>query len=91
MCCSRYDTMWAGVEAGLEAVAKGSAPVDLSRFGVVGHSFGGGAAPAIAARAAARGYGRLGMWVACVAVKHRTYHGPAVVERCNEENSPRKK
>lgn len=64
---SRYDSMWAGVEAGLAAVATGSAPVDLARFGVVGHSFGGGAAPAIAARAAARGYGRLAMWIACFA------------------------
>ena len=64
---SRYDTMWAGAEAGLAAVAAGSAPVDLARFGVVGHSFGGGAAPALAARAAARGYGRLAMWVGCFA------------------------
>ena len=64
---SRYDTMWLGVEAGLEAVRASGARLDLARLGVVGHSFGGGAAPAIAARAAARGFGRDALFVACLA------------------------
>ncbi|MFO0934484.1 MAG: hypothetical protein U1E39_17495 [Planctomycetota bacterium] len=64
---SRYDTMWLGVEAGLEALRASGARLDLARLGVVGHSFGGGAAPAIAARAAARGFGRDALYVACLA------------------------
>lgn len=64
---SRYDTMWLGVEAGLDAVRASGVRVDPARLGVVGHSFGGGAAPAIAARAAARGFGRDALFVACLA------------------------
>ncbi len=65
---SRYDTMWAGFETGLRLLSTPSAGApapDLGRMGVVGHSFGGGAAPAMAARAAARGYGANGMYVEC--------------------------
>lgn len=62
---TRYDTMWAGFQAGLAAAAgRDARPAHL---GVVGHSFGGGAAPAIAARAAARGLGSRGLFVACFA------------------------
>jgi dienelactone hydrolase len=64
---SRYDTMWVGVEAGLDAVRASGARLDVGRLGVVGHSFGGGAAPAIAARASARGLGRDALFVACLA------------------------
>ncbi len=41
--------------------------VDPARLGVIGHSFGGGAAPAIAARAQARGWGREALFIACLA------------------------
>lgn len=63
---TRYDTLWGGFEEGLRRLAASGAPKpDPERLGVVGHSFGGGAAPALAARAAARGYGRKGLYVEC--------------------------
>jgi len=62
---SRYDTMWAGFEEGVRRLARGTPAPDLERLGVVGHSFGGGAAPAMAARAAVRGYGAKGLYVEC--------------------------
>jgi acetyl esterase/lipase len=55
---TKYDVMWAGFEAGLAAAtAQTGVRADLARLTVVGHSFGGGAVNAIAARAQARGYG----------------------------------
>ncbi len=63
---SRYDTLWSGFEEGVRHFASSGAPKpDLEYLGVVGHSFGGGAAPALAARAAARGYGAKGLYVEC--------------------------
>lgn len=62
---SRYDTMWSGFEEGIRRWAAGSPAPDVERLGVVGHSFGGGAAPAMAARAAVRGYGSKGLFVEC--------------------------
>ncbi|HVG94319.1 MAG TPA: hypothetical protein VND21_07720, partial [Planctomycetota bacterium] len=64
---TRYDAMWAGLEAAVDAVPATGARPDPSRLGVIGHSFGGGAAPAIAARAAARGWGRDGLWILALA------------------------
>jgi len=64
---SRYDTMWAGAEAGVAALRAAGVRVDPARLGVIGHSFGGGAAPALAARAQARGWGREALWIACLA------------------------
>ena len=63
---SRYDTLWGGFEEGVRHFASTGGPKpDLERLGVVGHSFGGGAAPALAARAAIRGYGSKGLYVEC--------------------------
>lgn len=65
---TRYDALWAGFEAALRVLAKGDGPKpDLSRMGFLGHSFGGGAAPALAARAAARGWGDQALWIECFA------------------------
>ena len=65
---ARYDVLWAGLEAGIaEFSAGGGVEPDTSRMGFVGHSFGGGAVPAIAARAAARGYGKEATWIECLA------------------------
>jgi hypothetical protein len=65
---SRYDVLWAGLEAALRSLAAGEGPApDLSRIGFLGHSYGGGAAPALAARAAARGWGSKALWVECYA------------------------
>lgn len=41
----RYDMLWGGFE---DAVAKFGSSMDLSQVGFVGHSFGGGATPAMA-------------------------------------------
>ena len=65
---SRYDVLWAGLEAGIAAFsAGGGIKPDTARMGFMGHSFGGGAVPAIAARAAARGYGQEATWIECLA------------------------
>ena len=65
---SHYEVMWAGIEAGVRAlVEKPGVRADPSRLGVIGHSFGGGAAPAMAARAYARRWGESGLFVACLA------------------------
>ncbi len=54
-----YDIMFAGYEA---AVARYGAGMDLSRLGVIGHSYGGGAVPALARRAVVeRGWGGTGL------------------------------
>ncbi len=65
---TRYDALWAGFEEALRVFGKGDGPKpDLSRLGFVGHSFGGGAAPALAARAVARGWGGKALWIECFA------------------------
>ena len=61
---TRYDVLFAGFLAGLDALEKGPGPKpDRTRAGFVGHSFGGGAVGALAARAAARGIGAKAMWI----------------------------
>ncbi len=65
---TRYDALWAGFEAALERLERRDGPKpDRTRMGFLGHSFGGGAAPALAARAAARGYGSKALWIECFA------------------------
>jgi dienelactone hydrolase len=61
---TRYDVMWSGLAEALDRLDAGPAPrPDRARLGVVGHSFGGGAVAAIAARASARGIGREALWL----------------------------
>ena len=61
---TRYDVLFGGFLAGLEAFEKGPGPKpDRTRAGFIGHSFGGGAVAALAARAAARGIGSKAMWI----------------------------
>jgi pimeloyl-ACP methyl ester carboxylesterase len=58
----RYDALWAG----FAAAAKAYGPeMDLSRVGFVGHSYGGGATPAMAWRGLVQqGWGRRGGFIA---------------------------
>jgi acetyl esterase/lipase len=64
----RYEILWAGLQAAIRRIAETPGPrADLERVGFLGHSFGGGAAPAMAARAAARGWGSAAMWIECYA------------------------
>lgn len=49
----RYTDLWESFDA---AVRKFGAKMDLSRVGVVGHSFGGGATPTVMEKALARGW-----------------------------------
>jgi hypothetical protein len=61
---TRYDVMWSGLVEALDRLDAGPGPrPDRARLGVVGHSFGGGAVPAIAARASARGLGKDALWL----------------------------
>jgi hypothetical protein len=61
---TRYDVLYAGFEAGLAWLDGQPGPKpDRTRAGFVGHSFGGGAVGAVAARAAARGIGSKAMWI----------------------------
>jgi hypothetical protein len=65
---TRYDALWAGFEEALRRLDHGDGPKpDRTRMGFLGHSFGGGAAPALAARAAARGFGSKALWIECFA------------------------
>ena len=60
----RYDDLWAGFAA---AADRYGSRMDLSRVGFAGHSYGGGASPAMAARALRQGWGKKGMFVAALA------------------------
>ncbi len=65
---TRYDALWAGFEEALRRLDHGDGPKpDRTRMGFLGHSFGGGAAPPLAARAAARGFGSKALWIECFA------------------------
>jgi len=50
------------VEAGLEAALASTRRADTTRFGVVGHSFGGGMAPHLVQVAGSRGWGGRALW-----------------------------
>jgi pimeloyl-ACP methyl ester carboxylesterase len=57
----RYDTLWQGF---LAAVERHGSSMDLSRVGFVGHSFGGGATPAMAHRGLVeQGWGESGSFL----------------------------
>ncbi len=66
---NRYDGMWVGFEEAVKRLETGDLKAgdgvkpDLERLGIVGHSYGGGAAPSIAARAVARGWGARALWI----------------------------
>lgn len=61
----RYGTLWAGFQA---AVAAEGQAMDLSRVGIVGHSYGGGAVPFLASHAFVdQGWGRQGAFVLMLA------------------------
>lgn len=51
-----YDQLWAGFEAAVTRYGD-ELHMDTSRIGFIGHSFGGGASPAMLTRALARGWG----------------------------------
>ena len=55
---------------------------DFSRFGIVGHSMGGGATPYLAQQAAARGWGTRALWLVPVApwYVHGVGTGPITVQ-----------
>ncbi len=54
----KYDQIWAGFQAAVEQTKQ---PFDLSRVGFAGHSFGGGAVPALAYRGLVeQGWGKSG-------------------------------
>jgi len=54
-------------DAAIAAAAPMAPRGDFSRFGIVGHSMGGGAAPYLAQRAVARGWGSQSLWLVPVA------------------------
>lgn len=57
----RYDSLWQGFEA---AAAQFSAQMDLSRIAFIGHSFGGGAVPAMAYKGLVeKGWGKNGAFL----------------------------
>jgi hypothetical protein len=57
----RYETLWAGFEAGIDAIRD---RLDVSRMGFVGHSYGAGALPFVAHRAMqAKGWGTEGAFM----------------------------
>ncbi|MBS0273116.1 MAG: hypothetical protein JSR55_01670 [Proteobacteria bacterium] len=57
----RYDSLWQGFEA---AAAQFSAQMDLSRVAFIGHSFGGGAVPAMAYKGLVeKGWGKNGVFL----------------------------
>lgn len=58
----RYADLWNGFDA---AVRQFGPRMDLTRIGVVGHSFGGGATPALLEKAMARGWGGRGHLCLC--------------------------
>lgn len=65
--CERYDTLWGGMTTAVEALGA-LAHMDTSRFGVIGHSFGGGAAPWLAHEAVVEeGWGASGAFVFAMA------------------------
>lgn len=60
----RYDAVWSGLVA---ALARHGDRLDRDRLGLVGHSFGAGALPALARRADAAGLGRRGLFLLAMA------------------------
>lgn len=56
----RYDTLWRGFQT---AVQRYGARMDLGRVGFVGHSFGGGANPAMTLKGLAQGWGSQGAFM----------------------------
>ncbi|MDE1150147.1 MAG: hypothetical protein PW843_26635 [Azospirillaceae bacterium] len=61
----RYDILWAGFQA---AVAAAGPAMDLTRVGIIGHSFGGGAVPFLAHHAfVEQGWGRRGAFTLMLA------------------------
>jgi len=61
---ARYDAVWSGLRAALE---RHGPRLDPARLGLVGHSFGAGALPALARRAHAAGLGRRGLFLLAMA------------------------
>jgi dienelactone hydrolase len=57
---ARYDALWSGLQ---EALQRYAGRLDPQRLGLVGHSFGAGALPALALRAAAAGLGGRGLFL----------------------------
>jgi pimeloyl-ACP methyl ester carboxylesterase len=68
--CERYDTLWRGFEEAVSAMGT-IAALDLSRVAAVGHSFGGGASPWVAAQAQKEGWGENGLFVNSLAPWYR--------------------
>jgi len=60
--CARYDVLWSGISTAVSRLGD-QARIDTTRFGVIGHSFGGGASPWIARQALAAGWGANGSFV----------------------------
>ena len=61
----RYQVLWQGFEAGLDALGSRADP---TRVGFVGHSYGGGATPALAYRGLVeRGWGSVGAFLVVLA------------------------
>jgi hypothetical protein len=55
------------VDSGFRLGASASGRIDLSRIGVVGHSFGGGMTPWLLQQATARGWGTKALWAVVMA------------------------
>jgi hypothetical protein len=68
-------------DAAIAAAATMTPRGDFSRFGIVGHSMGGGATPYLAQQAAARGWGSQALWLLPVApwYVHGVGTGPVTV------------
>jgi hypothetical protein len=60
--CERYDTLWSGAATAIMRLGS-QVGMDLSRVGVIGHSFGGGASPYIARQVLAHGWGTAGSFI----------------------------